>query len=148
MPLTHPACRLGTWSGAAAALGRRPLLRDLPLADADHRPHHARGRRTATSLVRSLLQVAAIFAVAALSWRFVEEPIRHGAIGRFFARRRAVGWKWETFAPPMRVAIVSRGLVLAVAAAGMAGVNSTLGRRRRRPRRAKRGRRGRRSRRR
>jgi peptidoglycan/LPS O-acetylase OafA/YrhL len=125
MPLTHPACRLGTW------LGARPLrwvgvrsygiyLWQTPIIVLTS-PPGIHGE----SLVRSLLQVAAIFAVAALSWRFVEEPIRHGAIGRFFARRRSVGWKWETFAPPMRVAIVSLGLVLAIAAAGMAGVHST-----------------------
>jgi peptidoglycan/LPS O-acetylase OafA/YrhL len=125
MPLTHPACRLGTW------LGVRPLrwvgvrsygiyLWQTPIIVLTS-PQGIHGE----SLVRSLLQVAAIFAIAAVSWRFVEEPIRHGAIGRFFARRRAVGWKWETFAPPMRVAIVSLGLVLVIAAVGMAGVHST-----------------------
>ncbi|HSS41072.1 MAG TPA: acyltransferase family protein [Solirubrobacterales bacterium] len=125
MPLTHPACRLGTW------LGVRPLrwvgvrsygiyLWQTPIIVLTS-PQGLHG----DSLTRSLLQVAAIFGVAALSWHFVEEPIRHGAIGRFFARRRAVGWKWETFAPPMRVAIVGLGLVLMVAAVGMAGVNST-----------------------
>lgn len=125
MPLTHPACRLGTW------LGVRPLrwvgvrsygiyLWQTPIIVLTS-PQGIHGE----SLTRSLLQVVAIFAIAALSWRFVEEPIRHGAIGRFFARRRAVGWKWETFAPPMRVAIVSLGLVLVVAAAGMAGIHST-----------------------
>ena len=125
MPLTHPACRLGTW------LGFRPLrwvgvrsygiyLWQTPMIVLTS-PQGIHD----DNLVRSLLQVAAIFAVAALSWHFVEEPIRHGAIGRFFARRRAVGWKWETFAPPMRVAIVGMGVVLVVAAAGMAGVNST-----------------------
>jgi peptidoglycan/LPS O-acetylase OafA/YrhL len=125
MPLTHPACRLGAW------LGVRPLrwvgvrsygiyLWQTPIIVLTS-PQGIHG----DSLTRSLLQVAAIFAVAALSWRFVEEPIRHGAIGRFFARRRAVGWKWETFAPPMRVAIVSLGVILLVAAAGMAGVHST-----------------------
>ncbi|HXR61163.1 MAG TPA: acyltransferase family protein, partial [Solirubrobacterales bacterium] len=83
------------------------------------------GTQHEDDLVRSLLQVAAIMAISALSWRFLEEPIRHGAIGRFFARRRAVGWGWETFAPPMRAAIVATGLILAIAAAGMAGLNST-----------------------
>lgn len=125
MPLTHPACRLGTWLGVRPLrwvgvrsygiyLWQTPII-VLTSPQGLHRD----------STVRSLLQVAAIFAVAALSWHFVEEPIRHGAIGRFFARRRAVGWKWETFAPPMRVAIVGLGLVLMVAAVGMAGVNST-----------------------
>lgn len=126
MPLTHPACRLG------AVLGAPPLrwvgvrsygiyLWQTPVIVLTT----PQGTQHQDDLVRSLLQVAAIFAIAALSWRFIEEPIRHGAIGRFFARRRAVGWKWETFAPPMRVAIVGMGLVLVIAAAGMAGLNST-----------------------
>jgi peptidoglycan/LPS O-acetylase OafA/YrhL len=125
MPLTHPACRLGTW------LGVRPLrwvgvrsygiyLWQTPIIVlTSPEGKHAEG------LLAKGLQVAAIFAVAALSWRFIEEPIRHGAIGRFFARRRAVGWKWETFAPPMRVAIVGAGLIAVVAVAGMAGLNSS-----------------------
>ena len=36
--------------------------------------------------VRAVLQVAATFVVAALSWRYVEEPIRHGALGRVWRR--------------------------------------------------------------
>jgi peptidoglycan/LPS O-acetylase OafA/YrhL len=126
MPLTHPACRLGTWMGVRPLrwvgvrsygiyLWQTPVIVLTTPQGVQHKD----------DLVRALLQVAAIFAVSALSWRFVEEPIRHGAIGRFFARRRAVGWKWETFAPPMRVAIVAMGLVLVIAAAGMAGLNST-----------------------
>jgi hypothetical protein len=125
MPLTHPACRLGTW------LGVRPLrwvgvrsygiyLWQTPvIVLTSPVGKHPEG------LLTKALQVAAILAISALSWRFLEEPIRHGAIGRFFARRRKVGWGWETFAPPMRVAIVAAGLVLVVAAAGMAGLNSS-----------------------
>jgi peptidoglycan/LPS O-acetylase OafA/YrhL len=125
MPLTHPACRLGAWLGAPPLrwVGVRSYgiyLWQTPVIVLTT-PQGIHG----DSLVRALLQVAAIFAIAALSWRFVEEPIRHGAFGRFFARRRAVGWKWETFAPPMRVAIVGLGIVCVVAAAGMAGLNST-----------------------
>jgi peptidoglycan/LPS O-acetylase OafA/YrhL len=124
MPLAHPACRLGSW------LGVRPLrwvgvrsyaiyLWQTPIIVLTS-PQGRHG----DSLVRDVLQVAAIFAISALSWKFIEEPIRHGAIGRFFARRRAVGWKWETFAPPMRGVIVGTGLVLVIAAAGMAGLNA------------------------
>ncbi|MGE5408851.1 MAG: acyltransferase family protein [Syntrophothermus sp.] len=126
MPLTHPACRLG------AVLGMRPLrwvgvrsyaiyLWQTPiivLTAANAQNPQDEG------LLRKALQVAAIFAIAALSWRFVEEPIRHGAIGRFLARRRAVGWSWQTFAPPMRGVIIATGVVLVVAAAGMAGLNA------------------------
>ncbi len=125
MPLAHPACRLGN------ALGVLPLrwvgvrsygiyLWQTPVIVLT-----GPGSKPPDGLLGKGLQVAAIFAIAGLSWHFVEEPIRHGAIGRFFARRRAVGWKWESFAPPMRVAIVSSGFVLAIAAAGMAGINST-----------------------
>jgi peptidoglycan/LPS O-acetylase OafA/YrhL len=125
MPLTHPACRLGKvvgapplrWVGVRSYgiyLWQTPII---VLTGPDSRPPE--------SLLGKALQVAAIFAIAGLSWRFVEEPIRRGAIGRFFARRRAVGWKWEGFAPPMRVAIVSAGLILVVAAAGMAGLNQS-----------------------
>lgn len=126
MPLTHPACRLGKWMGVlplrwigvrsyAIYLWQTPVIVLTTPQGVQHED----------DLVRSFLQVAAIFAISALSWRFVEEPIRHGAIGRFFARRRAVGWKWETFAPPMRAAIVATGVILLIAAGGMAGINST-----------------------
>ncbi len=125
MPLAHPACRLGNvlgvlplrWVGVRSYgiyLWQTPII---VLTGPDSRPPEG--------LFGKALQVAAIFAVAGLSWHFVEEPIRHGAIGRFFARRRAVGWKWESFAPPMRVAIVGTGLILVIAAAGMAGLNSS-----------------------
>ncbi|HET9153172.1 MAG TPA: acyltransferase family protein [Solirubrobacterales bacterium] len=125
MPLTHPACRLGKVVGAPPLrwVGVRSYgiyLWQTPIIVLT-----GPGSRPPESLLGKALQVAAIFAIAGLSWRFVEEPIRHGAIGRFFARRRAVGWKWDGFAPPMRVAIVSAGLILVVAAAGMAGLNSS-----------------------
>ncbi|MGN6586199.1 MAG: acyltransferase family protein [Solirubrobacterales bacterium] len=124
MPLTHPACRLGKVVGAAPLrwVGVRSYgiyLWQTPIIVLT-----GPGSRPPESLLGKALQVAAIFAIAGLSWHFVEEPIRHGAIGRFFARRRAVGWKWETFAPPMRAAIVGMGLILVVAAAGMVGLNS------------------------
>src|SRR6185312_7332132 len=123
MPLAHPACRLGT------VLGARPLrwigvrsygiyLWQTPvivLTSPQHPFQH--------TLVRDVLQVAAIFVIAALSWRFVEEPIRHGAIGRLLARRRRVGWSWATFSPEGRMVLVGLGVLLIVAVAGMVGLN-------------------------
>jgi peptidoglycan/LPS O-acetylase OafA/YrhL len=125
MPLTHPACRLGRVIGAPPLrwVGVRSYgiyLWQTPIIVLT-----GAGGEAPESLLGKALQVVAIFAIAGLSWRFIEEPIRHGAIGRFFARRRKVGWRWDGFAPPMRVAIVAAGLILVVAAAGMAGLNST-----------------------
>jgi peptidoglycan/LPS O-acetylase OafA/YrhL len=41
------------------------------------------------NLTRAALQTAATIAIAALSWRYVEEPIRHGALGRLWASVRS-----------------------------------------------------------
>jgi peptidoglycan/LPS O-acetylase OafA/YrhL len=45
------------------------------------------------NLSLGVLQVGATIAVAALSWRFVEEPIRRGALGRFWAQLRSGRWR-------------------------------------------------------
>jgi len=41
------------------------------------------------TLLRGTLQVSASIAVAAVSWHFIEDPIRHGAIGRWIAQVRS-----------------------------------------------------------
>jgi peptidoglycan/LPS O-acetylase OafA/YrhL len=72
------------------------------------------------TLLRGSLQVAATVAIAALSWTFIEEPIRHGAIGRWLRELRAGAWQ-----PAARrgwVAVVMACWVLALAIAGLAGV--------------------------
>jgi hypothetical protein len=123
MPLAHPACRLGD------VLGCRPLrwigvrsygiyLWQTPvIVLTSPQGHHGQ------DLLRDALQVAAIFLLAALSWKYVEEPIRHGAIGRLLARRRRVGWSWATFSPEGRVVLVGLGVLCVVAIAGMLGLN-------------------------
>jgi len=42
-------------------------------------------------LVRISIQIAAVVVISALSWRFIEEPIRHGGIERLWAKARAAG---------------------------------------------------------
>src|SRR4029079_11495169 len=71
--------------------------------------------------LRAFFQVAAIMAIAALSWRYVENPIRHGALGHYWKRLRAGAWRRETLSPRARAATLAGGLILAVAIAGMAG---------------------------
>jgi hypothetical protein len=123
--VAHPACRLGP------ILGWEPLrwigvrsygiyLWHFPIIVLTTPGGVANGRE----YLREALQLAAIILVSALSWRYVEEPIRHGALGRLWARRRSVGWSWGSFSPPARAALVGAGLVLVLATAGMAGLNS------------------------
>ena len=71
-------------------------------------------------LRRAAAQVAATIVLAALSWRYVEEPIRRGAIERAWRRLRA---RRLTALGPARLttAAVAVG-VLGVACAGLAGV--------------------------
>jgi peptidoglycan/LPS O-acetylase OafA/YrhL len=72
------------------------------------------------ALPRALAQIAASIGIAALSWKFVEEPVRQGAIARAWRRIRtrrlpAMG------VPKLSVAIGSAGILL-VACIGLAGV--------------------------
>ncbi|HIW76425.1 MULTISPECIES: acyltransferase family protein [Gordonibacter] len=87
--MVHPASLLGRAAGAAPLvwIGKRsygiylwhyPLLLLMDPGGVGEVPWWLR-----------LVQVAVVFACAAFSYRFVEDPIRHGAIGRFVSRVRA-----------------------------------------------------------
>lgn len=94
--LIHPQSRLGT------ALGFRPL-RWLGVRSYSiylwHYPviilTSPAVNTTGFNPLRAALQVGASIALAALSWHFVEEPIRQGALGRLVdqARRGLVSWR-------------------------------------------------------
>ncbi|MCF8564248.1 acyltransferase family protein [Alicyclobacillus tolerans] len=71
------------------------------------------------SLVRSVLQIGASVALAAWSWRFVEDPIRRGAIGRFWSRVRTREW-WLV---RRRIRLTARRLLASVAALFVLGVS-------------------------
>jgi len=47
-----------------------------------------------SNLWRAALQIAATFGIAALSWRYVEQPIRHGALEAQWLRIRNHNWSW------------------------------------------------------
>ncbi len=70
-------------------------------------------------LPRAAVQVAASIGLAALSWRFIEEPVRHGAIGRLWARVRSGGLRHLT--PAGLAAATGSAGVIVVAFAGLAG---------------------------
>jgi lysophospholipase L1-like esterase len=72
------------------------------------------------NLPRAAAQVAATIALAALSWRFIEEPVRRGAIARTWRRLRER--RLVRPAVPRVVAAATAAGVLAIACTGMAGV--------------------------
>jgi peptidoglycan/LPS O-acetylase OafA/YrhL/lysophospholipase L1-like esterase len=71
---------------------------------------------------RAVLQVAATIGCAALSWRYVEEPIRHGALSRWWAQIRGGSWRIGSLGRQARIAVAGSALVLVLASCGMAGV--------------------------
>ncbi len=74
------------------------------------------------NVVRAVAQLAATFVVAALSWRYVEEPIRHGALGRMWARARSLHWQPRLLPTGARAALIAVGVLLVIDAVGLAGV--------------------------
>ncbi|HEY2288833.1 MAG TPA: acyltransferase family protein, partial [Streptosporangiaceae bacterium] len=87
------------------------------------------------NLARAAAQIGASVILAALSWRFIEEPVRHGAIGRAAARLRAAGWRTALSggrtepgraARPARLrglaALTGTAGLLAVAGVGLSGI--------------------------
>jgi peptidoglycan/LPS O-acetylase OafA/YrhL len=51
------------------------------------------------SVVRATLQIAATLVLAALSWRYVEQPVRHGALGRLWEVVRHHEWSRPQLKP-------------------------------------------------
>jgi peptidoglycan/LPS O-acetylase OafA/YrhL len=67
------------------------------------------------TLLRAALQIGATIAVAALSWRLIEEPVRHGAIGRWVTELRSGAWRGSRRQWVM-LSIASWVVVVAIAA--------------------------------
>jgi peptidoglycan/LPS O-acetylase OafA/YrhL len=122
----HPATRVGRllgweplrWVGVrsyAIYLWHEPII-VLTTPASSHGPN----------LLRAAAQVAASVGVAALSWRYVEDPIRHGALARFWDRLRSSGWRAWRLPAPARVAVAGGLLALVLAGLGLAGVGSPL----------------------
>jgi peptidoglycan/LPS O-acetylase OafA/YrhL len=74
---------------------------------------------TGEDLPRAALQIAASVILAALSWRFVEEPVRHGALGIAWTRVRSAGWRGLPAGVRGMSALATAAAVLLVASAGL-----------------------------
>src|SRR6185437_2422452 len=75
---------------------------------------------TGFNLPRAAVEIAATLLVASLSWRFVEDPIRHGALGRLWRQARAGAARLEVRRRTQTlVAATAAALLLAVV--GLAG---------------------------
>jgi peptidoglycan/LPS O-acetylase OafA/YrhL len=84
------------------------------------------------NLLRAVLQIAASIGLAALSWRYVEQPVRHGALARFWQRLKRHQWSWRRLTPvewivsglvSLNIVLCTVGLSGAVAAPPMASAS-------------------------
>src|ERR1044072_4299335 len=120
--LAHPASRLGPIIGCKPMqwIGERSYgiyLWTLPIIVLTS-PQEAHG----ADLLRAIFQVAAIFSVAELSWRYVENPIRHGALGRLWAQWKSGRWRRERLSRRGWAVLTGSAVIAAIAIAGLAGV--------------------------
>jgi peptidoglycan/LPS O-acetylase OafA/YrhL len=118
----HPASRLGPIVGCKPMqwIGERSYgiyLWTLPIIVLTS-PQRVHG----PSLLRAILQVAAIMTVAELSWRYVENPIRHGALGGLWRRWKAGELRRARVPREGWVGIAAAAIVVIAAIAGLAGV--------------------------
>jgi peptidoglycan/LPS O-acetylase OafA/YrhL len=75
-----------------------------------------------TSVLRASLQIGATFVLAALSWRYVEQPVRSGALGRQWERLRRHDWSWPRLRPIGWVVVGVAGANAVVCAVGLFGL--------------------------
>jgi peptidoglycan/LPS O-acetylase OafA/YrhL len=124
--LVHPASRLGP------ALGCRPLrwigVRSYGIY-LWHFPVIVLTTPDGAGFdpARAFLQIAAVVGIAALSWRFIEDPIRQGALGPLWSSVKAGRGARPPFPWSSRLAAAGAGTVLVLALAGFAGVGGEAG---------------------
>jgi peptidoglycan/LPS O-acetylase OafA/YrhL len=75
-----------------------------------------------TSVLRASLQIVVTFVLAALSWRYVEQPVRSGALGRQWARVRQHDWSWPRLRPIGWAVVGVAGANAVVCALGLFGL--------------------------
>jgi len=80
---------------------------------------------TKPGLLLGIFQIAATIAVSALSWRFIEDPVRHGALGTFWTTVRAR--RWQVVPRRSWGALGAAVLVFTVAGCDLSGASSSSG---------------------
>ena len=120
--LAHPASRLGPIIGCTPMrwIGERSYgiyLWHFPIIVLTT-PEGAEG----VDLPRALAQVVATFVIAALSWKYVENPIRHGALARIWRQYKAGRWRRENITRRGWAAVAGCAAIVVAALAGLAGV--------------------------
>ena len=75
-----------------------------------------------TDLTRDFFQVAATVIIADLSWRFIETPVRKGALGRLYRKMRSLNWKLRGASQVNRIALACVPVGLLVLTLCFAGV--------------------------
>jgi hypothetical protein len=128
----HPAARLGR------ALGWRPLRWIGKRSYAIYLWHYpiivlTTPVNASPDALRAGVQIAASFAVAGLSWRYVEEPVRHGALARAREHLRDRHRRRNRRVPALRPAgwlvlatAAANGVVCVVGLAGLVAVPSLV----------------------
>jgi peptidoglycan/LPS O-acetylase OafA/YrhL len=125
LAVVHPASALGTLLGAPVLrwIGVRSYgiyLWQWPIVVLWGQPS------TGVHWGRAALQVAVTLVVASLSWRFVEDPIRRGGLGRLLGRARVGASRLsEPRSAYARRAAFARRLTYAFAAVALAAVAVT-----------------------
>jgi peptidoglycan/LPS O-acetylase OafA/YrhL len=77
-----------------------------------------------SSVLRASLQIAATLVLAALSWRYIEQPVRHGALGRQWHKVRTHQWAWPHLRPVGWVVAAAVAANSLLCVAGLFGVVS------------------------
>jgi peptidoglycan/LPS O-acetylase OafA/YrhL len=117
----HPGARLSEWLGVQPLrwIGERSYaiyLWQFPVIILSTR------QNAGPSYGRAALQVAAIFIVSGLSWHFIEQPVRLGALGPVWRRLRQRDW---TLLRPRRWEVASAvGVGAVICALGLSGLVS------------------------
>ena len=87
-------------------------------------------------VLRSIIDIAITFVLAAVSWRYIEEPVRHGALGGLWRRARTwtfprpsgLGWLLGSFATVNAFVCIAglSGLIAAPSLASQSSITAIL----------------------